>query len=326
MTGSTGVLVAAAIVGAALGGAPAAAQTFPSKPITIVVPASPGGVVDTLGRQMAHRLTQKWGQQVVVENRPGANNSIAAEYVSKAPPDGHTLFIAPDGTFVTNPSLYAKLPYDPEKSFTPISGLVLINHALILHPSVAANNVKDLLAAAKAKPSTINYGTFGIGSSGHMNMELLQNMSGARFQAVHYKGATPALTDVMAGHIQMMFVSVGTAVPQWRNNKVKLIAVSSPKRMERLPDVPTVAESGVPGYRAVSWFGLFGPAGMPADVVAKINGEIRAMHQEPEFAKTFLDKYYFQSIAGSPQDLSKFIKEEEPRWRKIITDANIKVK
>jgi tripartite-type tricarboxylate transporter receptor subunit TctC len=151
-------------------------------------------------------------------------------------------------------------------------------------------------------------------------------MSGAKFQAVHYKGATPALTDVVAGHIQMMFVSVGTAVPQWRSSKVKLVAVSSPKRMERLPEVPTVSESGVPGYEAVSWFGLFGPAGMPADVVAKINAEIRAMHAEPEFAATFLDKYYFQSIAGSPEQLANFIKDEEPKWRKIITDANIKVK
>jgi tripartite-type tricarboxylate transporter receptor subunit TctC len=264
MIKSFGALVAATVLGAV----PAAAQSYPSKTITIVVPASPGGVVDTLGRQMAQRLTEKWGQQVVVENRPGANNSIAAEYVSKSAPDGHTLFVAPDGTFVANPSLYPKLPYDPDKSFTPITGLVLINHALILHPSVAANSVKDLLDAAKQKPSTINYGTFGIGSSGHMNMELLQNMSGAKFQAVHYKGATPALTDVVAGHIQMMFVSVGTAVPQWRNSKVKLIAVSSAKRMERLSDVPTVSETGVPGYEAVSWFGLFGPAGMPADVVA----------------------------------------------------------
>ncbi|HYJ42955.1 MAG TPA: tripartite tricarboxylate transporter substrate binding protein [Xanthobacteraceae bacterium] len=308
-----------------MGAIPAAAQSYPSKTITIVVPASPGGVTDTLARQLAQRFNEKWGQQAVVENRPGANNSIAAEYVSKSAPDGHTLFIGPDGTFVANPSLYPKLPYDPDKSFTPITGLVVINHALIANPAVQAGSVKDLLAMAKEKPGTINYGTFGIGSSGHMNMELLQNMSGARFQAVHYKGATPALTDTIAGHIQMMFVSVGTAVPQWRADKVKFIAVSSAKRMPQLPDVPTVSESGVPGYEAVSWFGLFGPAGIPADVTAKINGEIRAMHAEAEFRKTFLDKFYFQSIAGPPEQLAKFIKDEEPKWRKIITDAKIKV-
>ncbi len=158
---------------------------------------------------------------------------------------------------------------------------------LITNPSVPATSVKDLLAMAKEKPASINYGTFGIGSSGHMNMELLQNMSGAKFQAVHYKGATPALTDTIAGHIQMMFVSVGTAVPQWRADKVKFIAVSSAKRMPQLPDVPTVSESGVPGYEAVSWFGLFGPAGMPVDVTAKINGEIRAMHAEAGIPQDF---------------------------------------
>jgi tripartite-type tricarboxylate transporter receptor subunit TctC len=321
MTKTLGALLASGLLIAV----PAAAQTYPSKTITIVVPASPGGVTDTLARQLAQRLTEKWGQQAVVENRPGANNSIAAEYVAKSAPDGHTLFIAPDGTFVSNPSLYPKLPYDPDKSFTPITGLVIIKHALITNPSVPVNSVKDLLDMAKQKPGTINYGTFGIGSSGHMNMELLQNMSGAKFQAVHYKGATPALTDVVAGHIQMMFVSVGTAVPQWRGNKVKFIAVSAAKRLARLPEIPTVAESGVPGYEAVSWFGLFGPAGMPPAVVARINGEIRAMHAEPEFQKTFLDRYYFESIAGSPEQLAQFIKSEEPKWRKIIRDANIKV-
>jgi tripartite-type tricarboxylate transporter receptor subunit TctC len=309
-----------------LAAGPAVAQTsYPSKTITIVVPASPGGVTDTLARQLAQRLTERWGQQAVVENRPGANNSIAAEYVAKSAPDGHTLFIGPDGTFVANPSLYPKLPYDPEKSFTPITGLVIINHALIVNPSVPIDNVRDLLAAAKEKPGTINYGTFGIGSSGHMNMELLQNMSGVRFQAVHYKGATPALTDVIAGHIQMMFVSVGTAVPQWRGGKVKFVAISAAKRMAGLPEIPTVGESGVPGYEAVSWFGLFGPAGMPSDVTAKINGETRAMHADPEFQKTFLDRYYFESIAGPPEQLTNFIKSEEPKWRKIIVDAKIKV-
>ena len=309
-----------------LAAVPAAAQTaYPSKAITIVVPASPGGVTDTLARQLAQRLTERWGQQAVVENRPGANNSIAAEYVAKSAPDGHTIFVGPDGTFVANPSLYPKLPYDPDKSFTPITGLVVINHALITHPSVTVHSVKELLELARQKPGTINYGTFGIGSSGHMNMELLQNMSGAKFQAVHYKGATPALTDVIAGHIQMMFVSVGTAVPQWKADKVKFIGVSSARRMPQLPEIATVSESGVPGYEAVSWFGLFGPAGLPADVVAKINGEIRAMHAEPEFQKGFLDRYYFQSIAGAPEDLTKYIKAEEPKWRKIITDAKIKV-
>jgi tripartite-type tricarboxylate transporter receptor subunit TctC len=314
----------AALVASAIWPAAALAQTsYPTKPITIVVPASPGGVTDALGRMLAQRFTETWGQQVIVENKPGANNQIAAEYVTKSAPDGYTLFIGPETTFVVNPSLYPKLPYDPVKGFTPISGLVTINHALIVNPDLPVKNVKELLALARQKPGEINYGTFGVGSSGHLNMELFQSLSGAKFQAVHYKGATPALTDVVAGHIQMMFISVGSAVPQWKADKVKFLAVGAAKRMALLPEIPTVAESGLPGYEAVSWFGLFGPPGMPADVVAKINAEVRKVFADPEIKKSFLEKQYFESIAGTPEQLANYIKSDEPKWRKVIQDAKV---
>ena len=303
---------------------PATAQTYPSRTITIVSPAPAGGVTDIIGRALAQRFSQAWGQQAVVENKPGANNQLAAEFIVNSPPDGHTLFIAPDGTFVANPSLYPKLPYDPYKSFTPISGLMLINHGLIENPAFPPNNVKELIALAKQKPGEFNYGTYGIGSSGHLNMVLLETMAGIKLQAVHYKGAAPVMNDVIAGHIQLGFVSAGSAVPQWKGGKVKLIAVGGKKRIPQLPDVPSIAET-VPGFEAVSWFGLFGPAGIPADTVAKINKEVRALFADPEFQKTFLDRYLFQSIAGSPEELTSFIKSEEPKWRKIIQDANIKV-
>jgi tripartite-type tricarboxylate transporter receptor subunit TctC len=304
--------------------AAAQATNYPTKPVTIIVPAAPGGVTDALARTLAQRFTEAWGQQVIVENKPGANNQIAAEYVTKAAPDGYTLLIGPEVTFVVNPSLYAKLPYDPVKGFTPISGLVTINHALIVNPALPVQSVKDLIALAKQKPGEINYGTFGVGSSGHLNMELFQALSGAKFQAVHYKGATPALTDVVAGHIQMMFISVGSAVPQWKTDKVKLIAVGAGKRMALLPEVPTVAESGLPGYEAVSWFGLFGPPGMPADIVAKINAEVRKVFADPEIKKNFLERQYFESIAGTPEQLVQYITAEEPKWRKVIQDAKLK--
>jgi tripartite-type tricarboxylate transporter receptor subunit TctC len=306
--------------------AAALAQTtnYPAKPVTIIVPAAPGGVTDALARTLAQHFAESWGQQVIVENKPGANNQIAAEYVTKAAPDGYTLLIGPEVTFVVNPSLYPKLPYDPVKGFTPISGLVTINHALIVNPALPVGNVKELIALAKQKPGQINYGTFGIGSSGHLNMELFQALSGAKFQAVHYKGATPALTDVMAGHIQMMFISVGSAVPQWKADKVKLLAVGAAKRMALLPEAPTVAESGLPGYEAVSWFGLFGPPGMPGEVVAKINGEVRKIFDDPEVKKNFLDRQYFESIAGTPEQLADFIRSDEPKWRKVIQDAKVK--
>src|SRR6266852_8788352 len=186
---------AALVASGCLSGAAAAQVTeYPAKPITLIVPAAPGGVTDMLGRTLAQRFTEAWGQQAIVENKAGANNQIAAEYVTKAAPDGYTLLIGPEVTFVVNPSLYPKLPYDPVKGFTAISGLVTINHALIVNPDLPVQNVKELIALAKQKPGEINYGTFGVGSSGHLNMELFQSLSGAKFQAEHSKAATPSLT------------------------------------------------------------------------------------------------------------------------------------
>src|SRR5215470_13296448 len=319
----TCVALIAVAVSAAVATA-ASAQTFPVKPITIIVPASPGGVTDALARALAQRFTEVWGQQVIVENRPGANNQIAAEYVAKSAPDGHTLLIGPEVAFVVNPSLYGKLSYDPVNDFVPVSGLVIINHALITNPALPADNVKDLIALAKAKPGTLNYGTFGAGSTGHLNMELLQALADAKFQAVHYKGATPALTDVMAGHIQLMFISVGSAVPQWKSGKVKLLAVGATERMPLLPEAPTVAESGLPGFEAVSWFGLFAPAGTPRPIVDKVNAEVRRTFADPEFRKSFLDRQYFESIVGTPEDLAAYLKSEEQKWGKVIRDAKVK--
>jgi tripartite-type tricarboxylate transporter receptor subunit TctC len=308
---------------AVLGLASAQAQTYPSKPVTIVLPAAPGGVADALGRTLAQRFSEAWGKQVAIEHRPGANNQIAAESVMKSAPDGHTLFVSPDVTFSVNPSLYGKLPYDPVNGFTPITGLVTINHALITHPTLPVGSVKELIELAKKKPGELNYGTFGVGSTGHLNMELFQTLSGTKLTAVHYKGATPALTDVIGGHIQLMFISVGSAVPQWQDRNVKFVAVGAAKRMALLPDIPTVAESGLPGYEAVSWFALFGPAGMPADVVAKINGEVRRVFADAQFQKTFLEKQYFESIVGTPEQLTERIKADEPKWRKVIQDAKV---
>jgi len=304
--------------------APAAAQTYPARPITIVVPASPGGVTDVLGRTLARHLSDAWGQQVIVENKPGANNQLAAEYTAKAAPDGYTLFIAPEVTFVVNPSLYARLAYDPVKDFTPITGLVIINHALIVHPSVPVASVKELIELAKKRPGEINYGTYGLGSTGHLNMALLETLAGVKFVPIHYKGAAPALTDVVAGHIQMMFVSLGTAMGQWKDGKVKLLAIGAGKRLAALPEVPTVAEGGLPGYEAVSWFGLFGPAGMPPDVVAKINGEIRRIFADPEVRRTVIAPQFFETITGSPEQLAAYLKAEGEKWSRVIRDANIK--
>ena len=187
---------------------------YPARAITIIVPAAPGGVTDMLGRVLAQHFIADWGVQAVVENKPGANNQVAAEYVAHHSGDGYTLFVGPESTFIVNPTLYEHLAYDPVKDFTPISGLVSVNHVLVVNPSVPANNVKELIALGKAKPGQLDYGSYGVGSSGHLNMEMFKAMTGVNFVAVHYKGATPALEDVIAGHIQLMFISVGSALPQ----------------------------------------------------------------------------------------------------------------
>ena len=316
-------LRALAIILASLVAAPARADTYPSKLITIIVPASPGGVTDLLGRLLAQRFIADWGAQAVVENKPGANNQVAADYVTHQPGDGYTLFVGPETTFIVNPTLYEHLPYDPVHGFTPIVGLVQINHALIVNPSVPANSVKELITLGKTKPGQLNYGTYGVGSSGHLNMEMFKAMTGTNFVAVHYKGAAPALQDVVAGHIQMMFISVGSALPQAKAGAVKLLGAGAPKRMALLPDVPAIAET-VPGYAAVSWFALFGPAGMPPGVIAKINSEVRKTFADPAVQTNFLDVQYFEPLAGSPVELSARIAAEEPKWRKLIVQSHIK--
>jgi len=305
--------------------ASAGAQTFPARPVTIVVPASPGGVTDLLGRALARRFSESAGQQAIVENKPGANNQIAAEYVAKAAPDGSTLFVGPESTFVVNPFLYARLPYDPVKDFTPITGLVTIHHALITHPSLPVASVRDLLDLARKRPGELNYGTYGIGSSGHLNMEVLQRDAHIKLTPVHYKGASPALTDVIAGHIQLMFISLGTAAPQWKAAKVRMLAIGAPQRLTSLPDMPTIAESGVPGFEAASWFALYGPANMPPEVVAKVNREVRALFADEDFRKSFLAPQFFEPIADTPEKLADYLKSETAKWRQVIRDAYIKV-
>jgi tripartite-type tricarboxylate transporter receptor subunit TctC len=318
----TAALVILAVLAAASAGA--RADNYPAKTITIIAPASPGGVTDMLARLLARRFIADWGAQAIVENKPGANNQVAADYVARQPGDGYTLFIGPETTFIVNPALYAHLAYDPVKDFTPIAGLVSINHALVLNPSVPANSVKELIALGKAKPGQLNYGDYGVGSSGHLNMEMFKAMTELNFVAVHYKGATPALEDVMAGHIQLMFISTGSAMPQAKAGTVKIVGLGAEKRMALLPDVPAIAET-VPGFTAVSWFGLFGPARLPSEVVAKINAEVRAIFADPKVRQDFLDTQYFEAIVGSPDELAERIRSEEPKWRKLIRDAHITV-
>jgi tripartite-type tricarboxylate transporter receptor subunit TctC len=303
----------------------AQAQSFPSRPITFVVPAAPGGVTDLIARALGLRLTETLGQPVIVEDKPGANNQISADIVAHAANDGYTLLLSPEATFVINPYIYAKLPYDPVADFVPVSGLISIHQSLITNPSVEAKSVAELIALSKRQPGTLNYGTYGLGSTGHLNMEMFQAQAGVHFTPVHYKGATPALTDVVAGHIQMMFISTGSAVPPAKAGQVNLLAIGGPKRLAALPGVPTVAESGLPGFEALSWFGLWAPAGTPPAIVDKLNALAQSILAEPDFRAKVLEPQFFEPMTGSPQQFADFIKTDAEKWQRIVHAANVKV-
>jgi tripartite-type tricarboxylate transporter receptor subunit TctC len=312
-------LLALTLAGCFTAATPAPAQTFPGKPITIVVTAAPGGVSDVMARLVAQRLTTAWNQQVIVENRGGANHALGAAMVGKAAPDGHMMMVAAETVFVINPTLHGgKLPYDV-KDFAPITGLVRINQGLLANPSLPANNIAELIALAKQKPGEITYGSSGIGAAGHVNVALLESMAGIKMAPVHYRGATPALNDVLAGHIMLTSVSLSASVPPYKAGKAKLLAVGSLKRLPQLPEVP------VPGYDAVTWFGLFTTVGTPREVIGKINAEVRALFEDPGFRERAIVPNMFETMVSSPERFAEFIRRDSEKWTKVLREANIRI-
>ena len=309
------------------GAGPAAAQApaYPQRPITIIVAAAPGGVTDVVARALGQGMTKDWGQPVVVLNRGGAGHILGEEAVAKAEPDGYTLMIAESGSVVVNPLIYpeGKLPFDTAKDFVPISGLVRINQALLANKTLPANNPTELIALAKKEPGKLTFGTAGIGSAPHMNIELFESMAGVKFTPVHYRGAMPALNDVRSATVNLMSVSVSLALPPYRAGEIKILGIGSQKRLSQAPDIPTVAESGLPGYQAVAWFGLFGPAAMPHDIVMKLNAEVQKVFGDADFHKRFLEPQMFEQMAGSPDQFAAFIKTEQTKWSKVIREGNI---
>jgi tripartite-type tricarboxylate transporter receptor subunit TctC len=313
---------------AALAGAPAAqAQSYPARTITLTVTAAAGGVTDVVARALGQRLAQAWGQQVVIENKGGAAHVVGAQSVAKAAPDGYSLLVAEAGTFTINPTLYGngKLPYDEEKDFIPITGIVRINQALLGHPSLPANDVRELIELARKTPGELTYGTAGIGSAPHMNMVLFESMAGVKLVPVHYRGAAPALTDVIAGHVKLMSVSVSLALPPFRTGQIKIFGVGSGKRMPLAPDIPTVAENGLPGYEATTWFGLFATAGTPQPIVTKINAEVVKTLADPQFREKFLAPQMFEPMASSPEEFADYIKAQTRKWAKVIHEQKLSI-
>ena len=314
-------LVAAPVLLACLVAAGTArAQSYPARTITLTVTAAAGGVTDVVARALGQRLAEAWGQQVVIENKGGAAHVVGAQSVAKAAPDGYSLLVAEAGTFTINPTLYGKgkLPYDEETDFIPITGIVRINQALLGHPSLPAGTVRELIALAKERPGELTYGTAGIGSAPHMNMVLFERMAGVKLQAVHYRGAAPALTDVMAGHVHLMSVSVSLALPALRAGRVKVFGIGSSRRLAAAADIPTVAESGLPDYEASTWFGLFATAGTPRAIVDKINAEVANILADPQFREKVLAPQMFEPMASTPEAFADHIGAQTRKWAEVI--------
>ena len=310
----------AAVIGGLAG--TAFAQAYPSKAIRMVIPFTPGGSADILGRAIGHELTTAWGQSVVPENVAGAGGSIGADRVAKATPDGYTLLMGHVGTLAVTPTLYPKLPYDPIKSFTPLAWVARVPNVLVVHPSLPVTDLQSFIKYAKANPGAVNYSSGGNGSAAHMTMAYLALQAGLKMQHVPYKGTAPAVTDLVAGQVQALFTGVPAVLAQIRSGQIKAIAVSSPQRIAALPNVPTVAEAGLPGFEADQWYGVVGPANMPADVVSKINSQINASLKSPAILER-LQNEGAQPMPSTPQVFADLIAKDLARWRKVIIDRKM---
>ena len=318
------LLVLLAAVSAIVPPAAAQAPAYPTKPIRIVVPFPPGGATDILAREVAQKLNEAWGQQVIVDNRPGAGGNIGSELVAKAAPDGYTLEMGTVGTHAINASLYAKMPYDNVKDFVPIILVAGVPNVLEVNPSLPVNSVAELIAYAKANPGKLNFASSGNGTSIHLSGELFKAMAGVEMTHVPYKGSAPALQDLIAGQVQLMFDNLPPSLPQIKAGKLRALAVTSSVRAPALPDVPTVAEAGLPGFEASSWFGLLAPAGTSPAIVAKINAEVAKWLATPE-AKENLSKQGANAAGGTPEDFASHIAAETAKWAKVVKESGAKI-
>ncbi len=301
----------------------AVAQPYPAKPIRIVVPFPPGGTSDILARTLGQKLTEEWGQQIVVDNRAGAGANIGAEVAAKSPPDGYTLFLMSTAHTI-NPTLYSKLAYDPVKDFTPITMLVATSQVLAVHPSVPVKTVRELIAYAKKRPGELNYSSAGSGTQPHLSAELFKTMTGVNIVHIPYKGAPPAMTDLLAGQVALTFATAPSAVPYVKAGRLLALGVSTTKRVAALPDVPTIAEAGVPGYEAAGWNALVAPAGTPQAIVDKLNAIVIRIIHVPAMS-SFLSGQGADPWTGTPAELAAYIKSEIVKWAKVVKDSGARV-
>jgi len=301
--------------------APAFAQDYPSRPVKLIVPFPPGGSIDMVGRLIGQKLSETWGQPVVVDNRAGAGGNIGMDFVAKAPKDGYTLLVAPSG-YAANQHLFAKLSFDPMKDLVPVIRMADQPAVLIVNPKLPVQNVKELAAYAKANPGKVSAGTAGVGGAQDVAARLFQSMTGTEMINVGYRGGAPALADLLAGQIDLMFETSPTAVPYVKSGKLRALAVTTDKRIASLPDVPTVSEAGLKGFHSVTWVGLAAPTGTPPAVVAKLNAEIQKLLADPAVQKQIMDMS-LDVVGGSSADFAKFLKKESDDYAKFVKDNNI---
>ena len=310
------------LAAAALAVSTAHGQAFPSKPLRLIVPFPPGGSADILGRGIAQKLGDGLGQAVVVENRPGAGTAIGAEALARSPADGYTLMIGTVSSHAINPALNPKLPFDPVRDFTPISLVASIPFAMLVHPSVPAKNVAEFIAYARARPGKLDYSSAGSGTSNHLAGELFEAMTGTHLVHIPYRGSAPALQDLIAGRVALMFDLVLTAAPQVKSGAVRGLAVTGAQRSAVLPDLPTVAEAGVPGYEVSAWFGIFAPAGVPKPVVDRLNAEIVKAMAAPDLRQRLVSQGA-EPVTNSPEQFATYLKAEIAKWAKVVKDAGV---
>ena len=299
-------------------------QAYPNRPIRAIVPIAPGGGTDTTGRLVTTKLSEALGQQIVVDNRAGGGGTIGASIVAKARPDGYTLLFGSISTHGVNPAMYKNLPYDHIKDFAPVSLIGTVPNVLVVHPSLPVKSVSDLINYAKANPGKINYGSAGIGSPPHLSMELLKSMAGINLLHVPYKGAGPALAELLGGQVQVMCTSLAGQLPHIKAGRVRGLAVTTTKRNLQLPDVPTMIEAGVPGYEVTIWYAVFTPAGVPKTIIARLNSELVKLLNAPDM-KERMAQIGVDPAPSTPEELAAFVRSETAKWTKTVQEAGVKL-
>lgn len=323
LNGLSALAISLGVTGLLMTAPAAMAQSFPNKPIRLVCPFPPGGAVDIASRAIAQELSKNLGQPVTVDNKPGAGGNIGGAEVSRANPDGYTIFMTTSGIQAINPALYAKMPFDPNKDLTPVTALVSLNNVLVLHPSVKANSVAEVIALAKSQPGAMNYASSGSGTSIHMSGEMFKSLTNVNITHIPYKGSAPAVTDLLGGQVMMMFDNIPSAIPHIKSGKLRALATTGAKRDPLLPDLPTMAEAGVAGYESGVWFGLSVPANTPREVIMKLNAEANKGTKSPEFVKRMTDLGYI-IMGTSPETMAEMNKAEVQRWGPIVKASGAK--